>query len=180
MKQILKEYHDYITAYGEEGITKEAKRPVLFMPESLGGDDSEEKRVYLTRDAWLEAQSILLSCLARLDVKKPLKRQAAHIMKRVQKGEGKDLRRECKKILGQRVGPFTIYHHDGRSVTAEDWEELETLTGLSYNKARDIATGLRKFYGGWSASKARAEKGWTKRGPKPKDIFNSEITFLDF
>ena len=180
MKQILKEYHDYITAHGHEGITKEAKRPVLFMPESLGGDDSEEKRVYLTREDWLEAQSILLKCLARLDVKKPVKRQATYIMKRVRKGEGLELRRECKRILGQRVGPFTLYHHNGKSVTGEDWEELQVKTGLTYNKARDIATGLREFYGGWSASKTRAEKGWTKRGPKPKDIFNSEITSMDF
>lgn len=75
-----------------------------------------------------------------------------------------DLRQRAEQLAGLSVHgnsdprPRTLHHASGTSATGTR-KELARLTGLSYDRVRDLLTGRRRYALGWSASAAEARKG---------------------
>lgn len=125
--------------------------------------------VYVSAETWTAAQSMLLDDFTKTrsvgfvrvyakDIIRTLRRNPALI-----KCAGV-LRERAEQTAGLEVHgnadprPRTLFHSSGASATGTR-RELMTLTGLSYDRVRDLITQRRRYALGWSAVAAEAKKG---------------------
>jgi len=153
--------------------------PAYIYPPSIYGEKVSSNTIIVTEKGWIEAHRILMKEMERMPVFGPVRKQARHTKQLMEKHGLYDV--NLMQIINKHIdtptneaGPFIIYNEDGR--TAEGtYKQIQTQTGLSYNRVRDVVTGLRRMSNNWYGDKKQAKIGRLKPGGRRKDFFDNEI-----
>lgn len=133
--------------------------------------------LFVSPEIWIQAQNLLLDLLsaervglARVqaqDIVRTMRRYPALIER------AGDLRIRAEQLGGVALHgnadprPRTLHHASGASATGTR-KDLARLTGLHYERVRDLLTGRRRFALGWALTAAEARKGPDTPGRKRK------------
>lgn len=168
--------HDYMryvfnNATNEE--TDETPNALHVVPLAMGGREASDNTMYANAEDWVWAAFLALSYFDTLTVRRTGARYAKWVMKNIPTDNVKYKDRVlelCKVFLEEHANsllPVTIYHESGKTATG-NIQQLEALTGMEYNRVRDVTSGRRRYVSGWCLTKEEAAKGKQKPGRKKK------------
>ncbi|WP_347138854.1 hypothetical protein [Paracoccus sp. SSK6] len=133
--------------------------------------------LYVSPETWVEAQNIMLAELSskRVGLARVAAQEVIRTMRRYPaliECAG-DLRERAEMLGGVALHgnadprPRTLFHSSGASATGSR-QDLVALTGLHYERVRDLLTGRRRYASGWALSAKEARKGPATPGRKNK------------
>lgn len=125
--------------------------------------------VFVSAHTWVEAQTLMLDDFTKTRSVGFVRVYAKDIVRSLRKNPALikcagDLRMRAEQTAGLEIHgnadprPRTLFHSSGASATGTR-KELVALTGLSYERVRDLLTKRRRYALGWSASALEAKKG---------------------
>lgn len=129
---------------------------------------------YVSDKTWVDAKTILFDEFERTESAGFVRAYARDIVRTLRRSPAL---MQCAGVLRERAEqtagltvhgnsdprPRTLHHRSGMTVTGTR-RELMQLTGLTYERVRDLVSNRRRYALGWSASAEEARRGPGKAG----------------